>query len=502
MPVFSKVLTRDHNKTHAVFTFTVTGDAQEILIKGDYRPRIIEDPSLNQQLILPAFHRYIESQKGSFFTDDNIPHYEKYAVERFTPIRNLIDYTIVDPEGRMRARGSGSFFETKQITEEVASIGCIRGRLPAGEWQLIVEAHAVATPEVSVTIEVEVNNSITPGLEATQKRIKERTRVASLEQTKNQSKESRWYKGDLHVHSYHSDGTNSLDELICYFREQGYDFFMLSDHNFYAGSQDDLRGDFNEVVVLPGVEMSTFYGHALAANWPRDLPWFHLRQDDDFRELISTIHEAGGLFGVAHPYTIGDPICTGCRWDYTNLEWGMIDFLEVWNGSWLERKIEVIQALKKWEELVNSGHRIVATSGSDMHNANREKGVAATFIKADSCTAKGLFDGLRKGRVFVSQGPHIGFYLSSVATGERCSVGDELRVPQDSKAIAEISLDVTAQVELVQDGWPRYSATFDACQGKLEFTDEVTKDTWYYLRAFDRENNLLGFTNPIYVMVE
>ena len=38
MPVFSKVLTRDHNKTHAVFTFTVTGDAQEILIKGDYRP--------------------------------------------------------------------------------------------------------------------------------------------------------------------------------------------------------------------------------------------------------------------------------------------------------------------------------------------------------------------------------------------------------------------------------------------------------------------------------
>ena len=80
--------------------------------------------------------------------------------------------------------------------------------------------------------------------------------------------------------------------------------------------------------------------------------------------------------------------------------------------------------------------------------------------------------------------------------------GDELRVPQDSKAIAEISLDVTAQVELVQDGWPRYSATFDACQGKLEFTDEVTKDTWYYLRAFDRENNLLGFTNPIYVMVE
>ena len=38
-------------------------------------------------------------------------------------------------------------------------------------------------------------------------------------------------KGDLHVHSYYSDGQDGLAMVPAYYREAGFDFFALTDHN-------------------------------------------------------------------------------------------------------------------------------------------------------------------------------------------------------------------------------------------------------------------------------
>jgi len=44
----------------------------------------------------------------------------------------------------------------------------------------------------------------------------------------------RWYRGNLHMHSYWSDGRAFPEQAISMYKERGYDFIGLSDHNIFA----------------------------------------------------------------------------------------------------------------------------------------------------------------------------------------------------------------------------------------------------------------------------
>ena len=67
-------------------------------------------------------------------------------------------------------------------------------------------------------------------------------------------------KGDLHAHSFRSDGSTDAAALAGHFREQGYDFFALTDHNRY----------------YPGNEIDETYTGV------RTCPWISSEQSEDF----------------------------------------------------------------------------------------------------------------------------------------------------------------------------------------------------------------------------
>ena len=46
----------------------------------------------------------------------------------------------------------------------------------------------------------------------------------------------RFYKGQFHTHTYWSDGSAFPEQAIRFYREAGYDFLGISDHNVYADS--------------------------------------------------------------------------------------------------------------------------------------------------------------------------------------------------------------------------------------------------------------------------
>lgn len=54
-------------------------------------------------------------------------------------------------------------------------------------------------------------------------------RVAQLDQAKKQ-----WYKGNLHTHSYWSDGDEFPEVILNWYKKRGYQFISLSDHNTLA----------------------------------------------------------------------------------------------------------------------------------------------------------------------------------------------------------------------------------------------------------------------------
>ena len=41
-----------------------------------------------------------------------------------------------------------------------------------------------------------------------------------------------WYKGNTHVHTLNSDGDTAADNVVRWYREQGYNFVVITDHNF------------------------------------------------------------------------------------------------------------------------------------------------------------------------------------------------------------------------------------------------------------------------------
>lgn len=48
---------------------------------------------------------------------------------------------------------------------------------------------------------------------------------------------TQWYKGNLHTHSYWSDGDDFPEMIMDWYQSQGYDFVALSDHNVLAAGE-------------------------------------------------------------------------------------------------------------------------------------------------------------------------------------------------------------------------------------------------------------------------
>ena len=69
-----------------------------------------------------------------------------------------------------------------------------------------------------------------------------------------QSPAKRWFKGNLHTHTLNSDGDSTPHEVTTWYREHGYNFLVLTDHNHLT----DITG-LNGEVGLRALR------HALAA---------------------------------------------------------------------------------------------------------------------------------------------------------------------------------------------------------------------------------------------
>jgi len=356
---------------------------------------------------------------------------------------------------------------------------------------------------VILSIEVNLNQEFTPGIKTTEKYQAELRDLDRKEPLFREERESSgWFGGDFHIHSHHSDGNHSVYELMTYLQGKGLDFFVLTDHNTTLGWKEKY---LSKTLVIPGIEISTFFGHFVLINWVGDINWFSLERESTFEDVAAEIKRKGALFSVAHPACIGDPICTGCRWDYPNFYWGAADVIEVWAGSWSERRAENIKTLKRWENLLNQGLKVIAVSGSDIHQLEPyKKDYGRTYVWAKSKTREGIMEGLKEGKVYITSGPKINFQLMT-DKGVFVSLGEELEVDCNTsiKLLINIENKKTKKklhIELIKNG-----LVYNSCDSflehiELDWSDKVIKNCWYYLRLLDQRKCIVGLTNPIFVI--
>jgi hypothetical protein len=130
-------------------------------------------------------------------------------------------------------------------------------------------------------------------------------------------------RGAWHVHTTHSDGLGSIDEVVRAARAAGLQFVVVCDHNVLTPAEGGYR---DGVLVIEATEISSVYGHVVAIGLPAS-PGKAEKADP-----LGRTTAAGGAAVLAHPLHPRRPF-TG---------WG--------RGEW--RGFEVVSNDTFWSEAV------------------------------------------------------------------------------------------------------------------------------------------------------
>lgn len=191
-----------------------------------------------------------------------------------------------------------------------------------------------------------------------------------------------WKRIELHNHTIESDGTMTVKELAQYLNQQEIYAFSLTDHNTISGLlklKEACGSQASPMEFLNGFELTSYYGHLLCQNVSSYISWDDINKDSaDI--LFHRVHEAGGLAGPAHPFSIPSPFSNGMRWSMKIHDYHIVDFIEVINNAH-PMVPDNQEAILWWENLIFSGYRICPVTGMDLHRPVSMSGFYTTYIQ-------------------------------------------------------------------------------------------------------------------------
>ena len=344
----------DQMQSHIEHRFTVDADTTLIEIKFDYGPK------------RPA---------GSEFTHE-------------------VSLSLYDPHAGRGARHNNPDHSIV-LREGYASKGYVPGPLTPGTWTVSIDVHRIVAPG-QVTYDLSIKTDTAAQSDS------QNTFVAATCAPRGPG----WYRGDLHGHTLHSDAQWDVPDFVDYARRIGLDFATLTDHNTPSGIPECLSLAGDDLLLMGGTELTTFWGHCLAIG-TRD--WVDWRTDavPSMASKVSDLMAEGVLFVIAHPTSTGHPWCSGCEWKYSDMMPGPARIIEVWNGDWSGPARNEL-ALAMYYGWLNQGHRLVATAGSDIHAPfGPDQRPGYNVVYSEALRSEQILEGIRRGSLYLSSGPEI-----------------------------------------------------------------------------------------------
>lgn len=407
------------------------------------------------------------------------------------------------------------------VSRDEATPGYLRGAMPAGKWHIILGLYKVAPAgvDVSFRVDIETGDNKSPSLSGTSRKPDlantgdvaaagdgNRTSLSTSTKQLAGGSRARWWNGDLHMHTVHSDGNWTIAELISSARNTGLDFIVITDHNTASHHEeiDRLSKGSLQPLLLRGEEITTYGGHTNAWGLPAGT-WidFRARPGDNSRiaSIASRAHRAGALISINHPFAL----CGGCSWSYDGAAWGF-DSIEVWNGPW---DFTDEPALKMWDKILQSGRRITAIASSDSHRPDTPIGKPTTHVAANDLTQPSILKAIRMGHVYLTDGSarvELSFEgeLANGTSRSRAMIGDQLRLLAPGKVrflITARAAPANATVSLISNGGVvrSFPANSDGKPQVIEI--DCQHDAYFRLEVRDETKSMLALTNPIYVKI-
>ncbi|MFF3782049.1 CehA/McbA family metallohydrolase [Streptomyces sp. NPDC001933] len=249
-----------------------------------------------------------------------------------------------------------------------------------------------------------------------------------------------WYRGDCHVHSVHSDGELTPQELTAAARSAGLDFLATTEHNTAEAHGVWRRPAGDDLLVILGEEVTTRTGHwlALGIRPGQVVDWRYGVRDGRIDGHLDEVHRAGGLCVAAHPHA---PYASGTfMYPYQGF-----DVVEVWNGAWssdVPWNADNEAALAEWGRGlaadIHRGRWRPAMGNSDTHLAG-QMGVPHTVVLAEELSAEAVLAGIRAGRSWIAGSAAVELSCTASAGGRSAGIGERLMA---GDAPAEVRVDV------------------------------------------------------------
>jgi hypothetical protein len=444
--VFTAVLSNQDMKKHIPFPVQVPPDTETLSIRMSYAPHIVEQ------------------------------------------VNNLLTLTVLDPAGFRGAAHRNAEVMEIVIQENAASPGFFPGPVQPGEWTVLVDTHMIM-PDVPVHLELVVTGAdqLDPALPS----------IPTIEAPAvRPSRGPGWYRGDFHTHTIHSDGDWDVADLVAFALDNRLDFITLSDHNTVTGLRPFERACPESLLPICGIELTTFWGHALALGRREWVDWRIEPGRREMAQVVAEVEAQGGLFVIAHPEAIGDPYCTGCNWLYPDVRPGAARVVEVWNSPWysISHNEAGLELAFEW---MSRGLRMVLTAGTDRHDPHYPApGHGFNTVYAEELSEVAILHAVRLGHVVLSSGPIL--TLSAQAAGQNLMPGDSCRAQAGETIHISAEWDSCppgSRLDLVVDGEKRETTT-GGPSASWDLPGGYTG--WALLTLRDPDGEMLALTNPIY----
>lgn len=343
---------------------------------------------------------------------------------------NVVDIGLFDASGHGLGRQagfrgwSGGARKSFRVSRRRATPGYLPGPLHPGTWHVVLGPVAIVPPGVAWRVTVTLVSG----------RAKKRFKPKPAPRRVKGSGPG-WYRGDLHVHTVHSDGKRTPGQMARAAREAGLDFFVSTEHNTTSAHGHWGRHAGDDLLIVNGEEITTRNGHWIAAGLPAGawVDWRYRAADGQLRRFTDRVRALGGLAIACHPWV---PI-PATKWDF-GYDYAGMDAIELWNGPWT---LDDQACLTHWHSLLVAGRFVPGVGSSDSHGFDQPVGLAQTVVNLPTLSAPALVAGVKAGRSWLAESSAVDLSFTASAGGRTVSCGE--RLGAGPAGVADVRLRVS-----------------------------------------------------------
>jgi hypothetical protein len=225
----------------------------------------------------------------------------------------------------------------------------------------------------------------------------------------------RWYKGNTHTHTIESDGDSTPEEVTRWYKEHGYNFLVLSDHNVLT-SIDTLNEKYavkEQFTLIRGEEVTDRFGpksiHVNALDLHKLVPpQGGTSVLEVIQRNVDAIRGAGAIPHINHP---------NFNWSITAEELRQVRntrLFEIFNGHPMVNNLGgggTPGLEETWDTLLSAGVLLYGIAVDDAHHFKKPNEATAAgpgrgwvVVRAPRLEAKALLDAMERGDFYASTG--------------------------------------------------------------------------------------------------